>query len=119
MAQAATTAWSQAWPVSAFWLLGAGSSSWVDGSSPGAMFHLDRARAGQLITVAQAGRQYRFQVVGKATFDRRSARVTELGGQAGEPMPVPAMGWFSACRDPQGNEFGLWQTDASAPAPGQ
>jgi len=35
------------------------------------MFHLDRARAGQLITVTQADRQYRFQVVGKATFDRR------------------------------------------------
>ena len=48
-----------------------------------------------------------------------AARVTELGGQAGEPMPVPAMGWFSACTDPQGNEFGLWQTDASAPAPAQ
>jgi predicted enzyme related to lactoylglutathione lyase len=28
------------------------------------------------------------------------------------------MGWFSTCRDPQGNEFGLWQTDESAPTPG-
>jgi predicted enzyme related to lactoylglutathione lyase len=45
--------------------------------------------------------------------------VTELGGEAGEPMPVPAMGWFSACKDPHGNEFGLWQTDTSAPAPAQ
>jgi predicted enzyme related to lactoylglutathione lyase len=35
-----------------------------------------------------------------------AARVTELGGQAAEPMPVPGMGWFSACTDPQGNEFG-------------
>ena len=48
-----------------------------------------------------------------------AARVTELGGEAGEPMPVPAMGWFSTCQDPHGNEFGLWQTDASAPAPAQ
>jgi predicted enzyme related to lactoylglutathione lyase len=48
-----------------------------------------------------------------------AARVTELGGQAGEPAPVPGMGWFSACTDPQGNEFGLWQTDTSAPAPAQ
>jgi hypothetical protein len=30
-------------------------------------------------------------------------------------MPVPGMGWFSACKDPHGNEFGLWQTDTSAP----
>jgi predicted enzyme related to lactoylglutathione lyase len=32
-------------------------------------------------------------------------------------MPVPAMGWFATCTDPQGNEFGLWQNDTSAPAP--
>jgi predicted enzyme related to lactoylglutathione lyase len=45
--------------------------------------------------------------------------VKELGGEADEPTPVPSMGWFATCRDPQGNEFGLWQTDPSAPAPSQ
>jgi hypothetical protein len=25
------------------------------------------------------------------------------------------MGWFVTCPDPQGNEFGLWQTGPSAP----
>lgn len=44
------------------------------------------------------------------------ARVKALGGEAAEPMPVPAMGWFSTCSDPHGNEFGLWQADPSAPA---
>jgi predicted enzyme related to lactoylglutathione lyase len=44
------------------------------------------------------------------------ARVEELGGEANDPRPVPDMGWFSTCRDPHGNEFGLWQTDPSAPA---
>jgi uncharacterized protein len=43
-----------------------------------------------------------------------AARVKELGGQAGDPMPVPSMGWFVTCTDPHGNEFGLWQTDPSA-----
>jgi predicted enzyme related to lactoylglutathione lyase len=33
-------------------------------------------------------------------------------------MPVPNMGWFATCKDPHGNEFGLWQNDESAPAPG-
>jgi len=33
-----------------------------------------------------------------------SARVKELGGEANEPLPVPAMGWFSTCKDPQGND---------------
>ena len=45
-------------------------------------------------------------------------RVKELGGEAGEAMPVPQMGWFVVCSDPHGNEFGLWQNDESAPAPG-
>jgi predicted enzyme related to lactoylglutathione lyase len=48
-----------------------------------------------------------------------AARVNELGGEANEPMPVPGMGWFSACKDPHGNEFGLWQVDTSAPPPPQ
>ena len=44
------------------------------------------------------------------------ARVKELGGEASDPTPVPHMGWFATCADPHGNEFGLWQTDPSAPA---
>ena len=45
------------------------------------------------------------------------ARVRELGGEADEPAAVPSMGWFATCKDPHGNEFGLWQNDPSAPAP--
>ncbi len=43
-----------------------------------------------------------------------TARVRELGGEANEPQPVPNMGWFVGCKDAVGNDFGLWQTDASA-----
>ena len=46
-----------------------------------------------------------------------AARVQELGGEAGEAQPVPGMGWFAICKDPEGNEFGLWQNEPSAPAP--
>jgi predicted enzyme related to lactoylglutathione lyase len=45
--------------------------------------------------------------------DGRS-RVNELGGEAGDASPVPSMGWFAVCKDTEGNEFGLWQTDPSA-----
>ena len=45
------------------------------------------------------------------------ARVKELGGESGEKMPVPGMGWFAVCKDPHGNDFGLWQTDSEAPTP--
>jgi predicted enzyme related to lactoylglutathione lyase len=46
------------------------------------------------------------------------ARVNELGGQAGEAMAVPSMGWFATCTDSEGNDFGLWQNDPNAPTPG-
>ena len=46
-----------------------------------------------------------------------NARVKELGGEAGDALPVPGMGWFATCTDNEGNEFGLWQTDPSASAP--
>jgi hypothetical protein len=48
-----------------------------------------------------------------------SKRVHELGGEAGDAMPVPGMGWFAICKDTEGNEFGLWQTDTNASKPGE
>ena len=48
-----------------------------------------------------------------------ATRVKELGGEADEPRPVPSMGWFVICKDTNGNEFGLWQNDPSAPAPSE
>jgi uncharacterized protein len=47
-----------------------------------------------------------------------AARVKELGGEADDPMPVPGMGWFTICKDVEGNNFGLWQNDQSAQTPG-
>jgi uncharacterized protein len=46
-----------------------------------------------------------------------TARVNELGGKAGEALPVPGMGWFSVNKDTEGNEFGLWQNDPNAAPP--
>jgi predicted enzyme related to lactoylglutathione lyase len=42
------------------------------------------------------------------------AKVVELGGQAEDKAPVPGMGWFAACKDPEGNDFSLWQSDSAA-----
>ena len=50
-------------------------------------------------------------------INAEAARVAELGGDAGEATPVPSMGWFAICKDPEGNEFGLWQTDPDASMP--
>ena len=46
-----------------------------------------------------------------------AAKVKELGGEAGDALPVPSMGWFAVCKDVEGNEFGLWQTDPAASMP--
>ncbi len=44
--------------------------------------------------------------------------VREAGGQVVmEKMPVPAMGYFAICLDPEGNPFGIWVTDENATAP--
>ncbi len=47
-------------------------------------------------------------------IDASVAKVRELGGSADDKMPVPGHGWFSACKDTEGNAFHLWQGDASA-----
>jgi hypothetical protein len=45
------------------------------------------------------------------------ARTRELGGEAGDKMPVPGHGWFAVCKDTEGNAFHLWQADESASMP--
>ncbi len=50
-------------------------------------------------------------------IDAGRARVQELGGSADDPQPVPGMGWFVTCTDPEGNPFGLWKTDPDASMP--
>lgn len=49
---------------------------------------------------------------GLAAFNQR---VKDNGGSVMmEKMPVPGMGYFSVCLDPEGNAFGGWETDEDA-----
>ena len=86
---------------------------------PGSEYHM--ARIDDTSGVAVSGREPG-QRGSRSYFDvddihASKARVEELGGQADEAMPVPSMGWFVTCRDPHGNDFGLWQSDLEAPMP--
>jgi predicted enzyme related to lactoylglutathione lyase len=83
-------------------------------------YHLTQVsdRTGGAITNMEPGKRGMRAYFAVDDINAGAARVKELGGEAGDAMPVPNMGWFSTCRDPQGNEFGLWQTDESAPMPG-
>ena len=100
-----------------FW---GGLFGWQFESFPGPFeYHMARIsdQAGAAITNMEAGKRGIRTYFDVDDINVSAARVRELGGEAGEPGPVPKMGWFAACKDTGGNEFGLWQTDPSAPDP--
>lgn len=82
-------------------------------------YHMTRIsdRGGAAITNMEPGKRGTRPYFDVADINAGAARVKELGGDASDAMPVPNMGWFSTCTDPEGNEFGLWQSDPSAPVP--
>jgi predicted enzyme related to lactoylglutathione lyase len=81
------------------------------------MTEISPGRTGGAITNMEPGKRGTRAYFDVEDVEAGAARVRELGGEADEPRPVPGMGWFSTCRDPQGNDFGLWQNDESAQAP--
>jgi uncharacterized protein len=93
---------------------------WQFESYPGpSEYHMARISdaGGAAITNMEPGKQGTRPYFAVDDIDAGVARVRELGGEASDKMPVPSMGWFSTAKDPHGNEFGLWQNDASAPGP--
>ena len=86
---------------------------------PGAEYYLFRIdeQSGGAISGTDTGQRGTRTYFDVEDVNAATARVRELGGDAGEPMPVPSQGWFVTCTDPHGNEFGLWQTDPEAPTP--
>ena len=79
------------------------------------MFRIGETQGGAVTSAeGQKGMRPYFSV---DDIKAETAKVKELGGSAGDPMPVPSMGWFVTCNDPYGNDFGLWQTDPNAPTP--
>ena len=78
------------------------------------MTEINPGKMGGAITSMEPGKRGTRSYFVVDDINAGAARVNELGGSANDPQPVPNMGWFATCRDPQGNEFGLWQTDSSA-----
>lgn len=85
------------------------------------LFEYDVARvSGQLgaaVTHMEPGKRGIRTYFDTDDINLATARVQELGGVADEPRPVPGTGWLATCQDTEGNEFGLWQDDPSAPGP--
>ena len=82
-------------------------------------YHMTRIsdQTGGAVTNMEQGKRGMRPYFAVDDINAGAARVAELGGTADGAMPVPGMGWFATCKDPHGNEFGLWQNDPSAPAP--
>jgi predicted enzyme related to lactoylglutathione lyase len=55
--------------------------------------------------------------LGTDDIDGDLGKVRELGGEADEKQPIPNIGWFARCKDSEGNEFSLYQSDQNAPMP--
>jgi predicted enzyme related to lactoylglutathione lyase len=87
---------------------------------PGQSYEMARVTetSGAALTDMEGGKRGARAYFDVPDIEAAIARVRELGGESGERMPVPAMGWFATCTDPHGNEFGLWQSDESAPQMG-
>ncbi len=99
----------------AFW---GGVFGWSFEEFPGAPGEYHMARLGEdqgaAITSADPGATGPRAYFDVDDIDAGIGRVRDLGGEAGEKLAVPSMGWFATCRDPHGNGFGLWQTDPGA-----
>ena len=54
---------------------------------------------------------------GSEDIDADIAKVRELGGEAEDKQSIPGIGWFTRCKDTEGNPFSLYQRDESAPMP--
>lgn len=49
------------------------------------------------------------------SVEKASAKVEKLGGTiCKSKTAVPQMGYFAICRDPENNEFALWEKDQNA-----
>ena len=76
-----------------------------EGDQGGAVFTMEGSAPGAVI------------YYGSDDIDADLAKVRELGGEAEDKQPIPGVGWFAGCKDPEGNAFSLFQSDESVPAP--
>ena len=79
----------------------------LDGTEPGgAIYPSEQPGTGPIV------------YFGTGDIDKAIARARELGGSADDKQPIPGIGWFARCRDTEGNEFSLFQSDESVRPPG-
>ena len=87
-----------------------------DSAMPGMEYYLVRTGEDQGGAVMSSEQQAAAPVVYFDTddIDASIRKVRELGGDAAGKVPIPHVGWFSRCTDPEGIAFSLFESDESA-----
>lgn len=95
---------------------------WKIEKFPGPMeyWHIDTGGSddspdGGLMKRPQPQQQGITNYINVASVDQFAARVQKLGGKICMPKtPVPQMGYFAICQDPENNTFALWERNEGA-----
>jgi uncharacterized protein len=87
-----------------------------DSGMPDIEYHMVRTGEDQGGAVYPADDEKRGVIVYFDTddIDASISRVRELDGSADDKQPIPGVGWFTNCKDTEGNAFSLFQSDESA-----
>jgi len=75
----------------------------------------DATPDGGLLKRQNPGHQGMTNYISVASVSTAATKVQKLGGTICMPKtPVPGMGYFVICQDPEGNVFALWERDEKA-----
>ena len=101
---------AQFWSAFADWQIGESAMPGMEyrmfeGEPGGAIMEWDEAEPGLVV------------YFGSDDIDADIAQARELGGEAEDKQPIPHVGWFARCKDTEGNEFSLFQSDESVAPP--
>ena len=89
----------------------------ADSGMPGVDYRMFQGEPGGAVYPGEDAGQGPIVYFETGDIDAELAKVRELSGQAEDKQPIPGVGWFARCKDPEGNAFSLFQSDESVPPP--
>jgi predicted enzyme related to lactoylglutathione lyase len=93
-----------------------------DSAMPGMEYYMVQTgedQGGAVYPKSDAGEEGPIVYFDTDDIDATIANAREAGGEAEDKQPIPGIGWFARCKDPEGTPFSLYQSDESAPPPSQ
>jgi predicted enzyme related to lactoylglutathione lyase len=99
-----------------FWE-GVGGWTLENANMPGIQYLMSQEGDQGVAVYSMEGQQGTTIYLGSDDIDADLAKVRELAGDVEDKQPIPSIGWFARCKDSEGNEFSLYQTDENAPMP--